>query len=72
MMQIDSGIVAIFVTLLLSIVSLAAWLGSLSQRVKGNDDAVERIHIENRDDHQKIYAKLEQVNSFLRNGRTKA
>jgi len=82
MMQIDTGLLAIFVTVLLSIISLAAWLGALSQKVRGQSDTIEdnrklaekereRIHIENRQDHTLIFHQLEQINLFLRNGKPK-
>jgi len=82
MIQIDTGILVIFVTVLLSIISLAAWLGALSQKVRGQGDTIEdnrkvaemareRIHIENREDHRQIFDQLEKINSFIRNGKSK-
>jgi hypothetical protein len=71
MADIDTGIIAVLVTVLLSIISLSAWLGSLSQKVKGHDKSIEKIHTENREDHHLIFTKLEEINLFLRNGKTK-
>jgi len=80
MIQIDTGVLAIFVTVLLSIISLAAWLGALSQKVKGQSETIEnnrkqaekereRIHIENRQDHIQIFNELKILSSLIRNGK---
>lgn len=94
MIQIDpGGVMASIITVLLAIISLAAWMGALSQRVKGinsktdrdkqvtdklieanrreAEKSMERLHTENRDDHQKIFAKLEEVNLYLRDCNSK-
>ena len=82
MLQIDTGMLAIFVTVLLSIISLSAWLGSLSQKVRSHDTTIEahrriaekareQIHIENRQDHQQIFTQLEEINTYIRNGKPK-
>ncbi len=76
MIQIDSGVI---ITALIAIISLAAWVGSLAQKVKGHGKAIEnnrtasvhaleRLHTENREDHQMIFNKLEQIRSEIRNG----
>ena len=80
MIEIDTGMLAIFVTVLLSIISLAAWLGALWQRVKGQGETIEdnrklaerereRIHTDNRQDHAKIFDQLEKINSYIRNNK---
>ena len=79
MIPFDTGVV---ITALIAIISLSAWVGSLSQRVKGHtktiennrkqvDTNMERLRTENREDHRMIYAKLEELNLFLRHGKTK-
>ena len=82
MMQIDTGMLAIFITVLLSIISLAAWLGALSQKVKGQSETIddnrkvaekerERIHLENRQDHHQIFTQLKDIENFIREGKPK-
>ena len=82
MIQIDTGMLAIFITVLLSIISLAAWLGALSQKVRGQGDTIddnrkvaemarERIHVENREDHTRIFDELKELSSLIRNGKSK-
>jgi len=82
MIQIDTGMLAICVTVLLSIISLAAWLGALSQKVRGQGETIEdhrkiaekereRIHIENRQDHTQIFNELKELSSLIRNGKPK-
>ena len=77
MIQIDTGVV---ITALIALISLAAWVGSLAQKVRGHgkaietnrsasEHALERLHIENREDHQKIYDKLGEIQNDVRNGR---
>ena len=81
-MQIDTAMLAIFVTILLAIISLSAWLGATGQRVrqhgkdisnvkKEGESNLDKLHKENREDHQRIFTKLEEINLFIRNGRTK-
>ena len=75
MITLDTGVV---ITALIALLTLASWTGSLAQRVKGHsraiednrttsEHALERLHIENREDHQKIYDKLGEIQKDLRN-----
>ncbi len=81
-MTIDTGMLAIFVTVLLAIVGLAVAWGALGQRVHNQGQTIEanrraaeknteRLHTENREDHRQIFAKLEEINKFMRNGNGK-
>lgn len=83
MMQIDTGLLSVIITVLLAIISLAAWMGSLSQKVRGQGEDIEinrklaekereRIHIENRQDHQQIFSQLKDIENFIRNGKRNA
>ena len=63
-MNIDTGVLGVVVTLLLALLSLSAWTGALSQKVKRHDDN----YLENRSDHKLIFEKLEEINRYLRNG----
>lgn len=64
-MQIDSGIVGVVVTVLIALLSLSFWVGTLSQRVKQNENGREQ----NRIDHQLLFSKLEEINRYIRNGK---
>ncbi len=79
-MFLDSSTVAIFITVLLAVLGLAAAWGALSQRVSNQDAKIdvnqkstekemERMHSENREDHRQIFSKLEEINAYLRNGK---
>lgn len=81
-MTIDMGMLAIFVTVLLAIIGLAAAWGALGQRVHNQDIKIEanrslsekeleRLHTENREDHRQIFTKLEEIQRFMRNGNGK-
>ena len=81
-MTIDTGMLAIFITISIAIIGLAAAWGALSQRVSNHGERIEanrqiaekdteRLHIENREDHRQIFAKLEEINKFMRNGNGK-
>jgi predicted Holliday junction resolvase-like endonuclease len=71
---------AIFVTVLIALLGLSASLGALSQKVKSNcrdiennrkeaEKDIERLHIENRQDHKDIFSKLEAMDKYIRNSR---
>ena len=76
MLHIETGVV---ITALTSLLLLAAWVGSLWQRVKGQGETIEynrkqaekereRIHVENRQDHAQIFNELKELSSLIRNG----
>jgi len=67
-MQIDTPMLAIIVTVLLAIIALAAAWGALGQQVKRHDVELSRQHTENREDHARIFSKLEEITNYLRNG----
>ena len=66
MFQIDTGVV---ITALIAIISLAAWVGSLSQRVRRSEKDIDCDRKDNRQDHQMIFEKLEEINKYIRNGK---
>lgn len=82
--MMDTTTLAVIITVLgsvlLGIIGLAAAWGRLSQRVDRHDKDIadnrkeaekerEKIHRENREDHRQIFAKLEEINNFIRNGK---
>ncbi len=71
MVQLDTAVVAIIVTILLSIIGLAAAWGSLGQKVKRHDCDLQCQRRENREDHTRIFDKLEEINNYMRNSRPK-
>ena len=77
----DLSLLAIIVSAVIALVSLSAWVGSLAQKVRGHDKTIEnnrkkaehdleRLHTENREDHRQIFTKLEEINQYLRNGKS--
>jgi len=71
-MQIDTPILAIIITVVMSIIGLAVAWGALGQKVRKHDEELDRLHNENRADHQRLFDKLEEMNAYIRNGRPKA
>ena len=76
MLQIDTGIIATIITVLFTLMGLAAGLGALSQKVKSHDKDISAINtinettrFENRQEHQQIFNKLEDINKFVRTGK---
>uniref|UniRef100_A0A6H2A561 Uncharacterized protein n=1 Tax=viral metagenome TaxID=1070528 RepID=A0A6H2A561_9ZZZZ len=80
MIQVSNEMLATMVTVLLAVIGLAAWVGALAQKVRGQDKSIEdnrkiaerereRIHIENREDHRQIFDQLDKINTFIRNGK---
>ena len=69
MIQIDTGMLGIFITVLIAIIGMAASLGALSQKVKHNKEQIDSDRKDNRDDHRQIFSKLEDINKFIRNGK---
>ncbi len=76
-MQLDTGIIAILITVLLAILGLATAWGALGQKVSRHDVTIrenreqfekelERLHTENREDHRQIFTKLEEIQRFMR------
>jgi len=83
MIQIDSGFVAIVVTIILALLGLAVGYGKLSEKVRRNCDDVEKnreehkreiynFREENSKSHEIIYNKLEAINNFIRKGFVKS
>ena len=77
-MQIETGVV---ITSLTGIIGLSAWVGALWQTVNGHDETIknnhqnaetsmERFRLENREDHNQIFRKLDDLSKYIRNGHT--
>ena len=66
MLQIDMGVA---ITAMIALISLAAWVGSLSQRVKRSEKDINCDRKDNRQDFQRIFEKLEEINKYIRNGK---
>ena len=69
MIQIDTGMLSIFITVQIAIIGMAASLGALSNKVKHNKEQIDSDRKDNRDDHRQIFSKLEDINKFIRNGK---
>lgn len=68
MIQIDAPVLAIFITILLSLMGMAAGWGSLHEKVKHNCKDIEANARQNREDHQLIFNKLDSIQHDLKNG----
>ena len=67
---------AIIVTTIVTLVSLSAWVGSLSQKVKGNRTDIDKneqasvraynsLKKENNDSHEKLFDKCDEIGNRL-------
>lgn len=72
MIQMDAPLAAIFVTILLALLGFAAAWGVLTEKVRNNRKDIESNRRENRQDHQQIFAKLDDIKKEIaNNGRLK-
>ena len=67
-MNFDAGTIAIVVTVLLWLIGLSFSSGRLWEKVRHNQTEIEREHEENREDHQQIFNKLDEMVKLIRNG----
>lgn len=72
MIQIDAGLVAIFVTILFALLGLAVAWGTLREKVKHNREDIDKFISENTTEHNRIFDKIEEVNNYLRNGKVRS
>jgi len=73
MIELNAATASIFISILISLLGVAAWLGALHQKVKNNRSDInkhindmEKFKIENKQDHEKIVTRLDTI---IRNGR---
>ncbi len=66
-MTIDAGVAAIFITVLLSLMGMAVAWGTLRERVKHNCHDITDDRKANREDHQLLFAKMEEVKEEVKN-----
>ncbi len=66
MVQIDTAVFAILISVVLAIIALAVAWGALGQTVKRHDKEIDKLHNENREDHRAIFNKLEEINRSLK------
>ena len=64
-MYLDSSQVAIFVTVLISLVAMGVAWGTLREKVKGNRIDLDDDRKQNREDHQRLFDKLSEINKCL-------
>lgn len=76
MIQVDAAIASIIVVILLALIGMGIAWGKLHEKVKGNSSSIrqqdENFKLycnQNREDHDKIFQKLDNMNDYLRNGR---
>ncbi len=71
MIEIDAATLAVIVTIFIAVLGLAVAWGALGQKVKRHDQDIKDIRKENREDHEKIFSKLDAINNYIRNGKVK-
>jgi len=54
MLQIDTAVVGVVVTVLIALIGLAAWVGGLAQKVKG----VRADNIEEKEERKEVIAQI--------------
>jgi len=68
MINLDAGLAAIFVTVLIALISMGVAWGIVSERVKNNRIDIDKSHKENKADHSLIFTKLDEINRTIKNG----
>jgi len=67
-MIIENSLLAMGITTFIALLSFAAWVGALHQKVKQNKEDIASDRRDNRNDHRLIFDKLEEINMYIRNG----
>jgi len=67
MIQIEPGMIAIFVTILFALLGMAAAWGTLHEKVKNNCKQIIGNYNQNREDHQMLFNKLTEIQRDLKN-----
>jgi hypothetical protein len=65
---VDTGMVAIFITVLLSFLGLAVAWGTLHEKVKNINEDTNLDRQQNRDDHKEILRRIDSIRSTLDGG----
>ena len=68
-MNLDVGTVAIFISILLALLAMSAAWGTLREKVKNIRYDIDKERKDNRDDHQRMFDKLEKIDREL-NGKS--
>lgn len=68
MIQIDAPLAAILITTLIALLGMAVAWGTLREKVKNNCKDIESNYKQNREDHQMLFNKMEDIQRDVRNG----
>ena len=69
MFEIDWAAAGVLSTGLVSLMVLAAWVGTISERVKHHTESIKENDEQNHTDHQIIFDKLDDLRELIGNGR---
>jgi len=70
-MTIDTGMVAIFITILLALMGTGVAWGVLSEKVKNNRRDIDANSNLNHEEHQTIFHKLDEIKQEMANNRVR-
>ena len=68
-MILDTGTVAILVTILLALLALSAAWGTLREKVKSIRYDIDKDRKDNREDHQRMFDKLDKIDRGINGNR---
>lgn len=67
-MIVETGMAAIMITVLLSLVGMGVGWGTLRERVSHHSKAIETDRKENREEHHQLFQKLDEIKDEIKNG----
>jgi len=69
MIQVDAGVAAILITILLSLIGMGVAWGTLREKVKQNRCDINTHFDDNKKDHDKMITKLDNIRDIISKGR---
>jgi len=67
MIEINWAAMGIVITLLMSLLALAAWVGAIAEKVKRNVKDINAHKDSNSQEHQRIFDKLDALRELIKN-----
>ena len=69
MIELNWAAAGVIIAALFSLMSLAAWVGSISEKVKRNVNDISSDRDKNSNEHQRIFEKLDKLRELVINGK---
>ena len=69
MIEINWAAAGVIIAALFSLMSLAAWVGTISEKVKRNVKDISYDRDKNSNEHQHIFEKLDKLKELIINGK---